>query len=249
MVQLALALHASGDSSRAMVVLRECLAVSEEHGELWARAIAYDVLALVEQAVGDLATATVYAREALRIKWLFRNAWGSIVCIEVLAWLTGAQGEAECAARLLGVVQANWHRFGQTLFGSPFFIAQHEQCERRVRALLGNETYQTTVAQGAMLGLNEVIFSLVGEQEAGRPASSGRMPLMPLTRREQEIAVLVAQGLSNRQIAERLSISSSTVGTHVGKIMTKLGLTSRTELMAWIATQLAVQNSDPQPAP
>jgi DNA-binding NarL/FixJ family response regulator len=53
-----------------------------------------------------------------------------------------------------------------------------------------------------------------------------------LTRREREVAALVAQGMSNREIAERLVISKRTVDAHVEHILAKLGITSRTEIPA-----------------
>jgi DNA-binding NarL/FixJ family response regulator len=51
-----------------------------------------------------------------------------------------------------------------------------------------------------------------------------------LTRREQEVALLVARGLTNRQIALELSISEHTVASHVRKILKKLGLRSRAQI-------------------
>lgn len=57
----------------------------------------------------------------------------------------------------------------------------------------------------------------------------------PLTRREQEITVLVAQGLTNRQIAATLHISDRTAETHVQHILGKLGFTNRTQIAAWVA--------------
>ncbi len=55
-------------------------------------------------------------------------------------------------------------------------------------------------------------------------------PSNKLTRREQEIAILVAQGLTNRQVASELSISEHTAATHVRRILKKLGLQSRSQI-------------------
>jgi non-specific serine/threonine protein kinase len=54
-----------------------------------------------------------------------------------------------------------------------------------------------------------------------------------LTRREREVALLVARGLTNRQISTRLSISERTAGNHVGRILGKLGLRSRSQIATW----------------
>ncbi|MEO3855580.1 response regulator transcription factor [Acrocarpospora sp. B8E8] len=54
-----------------------------------------------------------------------------------------------------------------------------------------------------------------------------------LTKREREITALVAAGLANREIAERLVVSERTVETHVSHVLGKLGLANRTQLTAW----------------
>ena len=56
-----------------------------------------------------------------------------------------------------------------------------------------------------------------------------------LTRREQEVALLVERGLTNRRIALELSISERTVENHVGKILKKLGFPARARIAAWVA--------------
>jgi DNA-binding NarL/FixJ family response regulator len=66
-----------------------------------------------------------------------------------------------------------------------------------------------------------------GKARGARPGSA------PLTRREQEVAVLIARGLTNRDIARQLVISERTVDTHVGNILSKLRLTSRAQVAAW----------------
>jgi two-component system, OmpR family, sensor kinase len=65
-----------------------------------------------------------------------------------------------------------------------------------------------------------------GRQQAGDE-------LARLTRRQQELAACVAEGLTNEQIAERLVISDGTVANHIAQIMRRLGFTSRTQIAVW----------------
>jgi DNA-binding CsgD family transcriptional regulator len=70
----------------------------------------------------------------------------------------------------------------------------------------------------------------------------------PLTRREREVADLVAQGLTNKELAEKLFISERTAEGHVEQIRTKLGFRSRTQIATWIVEQnSAVAGSGTQP--
>ena len=62
-------------------------------------------------------------------------------------------------------------------------------------------------------------------------------PSLALTRREEEVAALVAHGLSNRQIATELSISEHTSATHVRRTLKKLGLKSRAQIGSWLTHQ------------
>ena len=66
---------------------------------------------------------------------------------------------------------------------------------------------------------------------------SGASAVRQLTRREKEIAALVAAGLGNREIAARLFLSKRTVDSHMEHIFTKLGFSSRTQLASWVLGQ------------
>jgi DNA-binding NarL/FixJ family response regulator len=66
---------------------------------------------------------------------------------------------------------------------------------------------------------------------AGQPGPAADKQL---TRREKEIAALVAAGLGNREIAARLFLSKRTVDSHMEHIFTKLGFSSRTQLASWV---------------
>ncbi len=65
----------------------------------------------------------------------------------------------------------------------------------------------------------------------------------PLTARETEVSVLVAQGLTNREIAERLFLSERTVESHVRAMLTKLGVRSRTDIATWAVTTAWTQTA------
>jgi non-specific serine/threonine protein kinase len=64
---------------------------------------------------------------------------------------------------------------------------------------------------------------------------NGRGGANPLSGREQEVARLIVQGLSNREIAKTLTISERTVDAHVQHILNKLGFNSRAQIAAWVA--------------
>lgn len=68
-------------------------------------------------------------------------------------------------------------------------------------------------------------------------AAAPRADWAPLTRREREVARLVADGMTNQQIADRLIIGRRTVNTHVEHILTKLDFASRAQIAAWVVTQ------------
>jgi DNA-binding CsgD family transcriptional regulator len=76
------------------------------------------------------------------------------------------------------------------------------------------------------------------EQHGGAPrgAVSSRAATAPLAKREADVARLVADGLTNRQIGARLFISERTVDSHVRSILNKLGVGSRAQIAAWMAT-------------
>ncbi|HEY4463238.1 MAG TPA: helix-turn-helix transcriptional regulator, partial [Streptosporangiaceae bacterium] len=72
---------------------------------------------------------------------------------------------------------------------------------------------------------------VAGDLAVGRPRPSA------LTRREQEVAALIAVGSSNKAIAEELVISPATAARHVANILAKLGFSSRAQIAAWAAGQ------------
>ena len=92
------------------------------------------------------------------------------------------------------------------------------------------------------MSFEEAVEYALSEEETATPVppAPDRPPAdapSALTRREKEIATLVAQGMTNRQIATELSISEHTAATHIAKILKKLGLQSRAQIGFWLAEQ------------
>jgi DNA-binding NarL/FixJ family response regulator len=95
-------------------------------------------------------------------------------------------------------------------------------------------------------GLGMRLLDQVGARPNSRTASASEAER--LTRREREVAVLIAQGMTNRQIAEELVIAQRTVDTHVERILAKLGFAARAQVAAWVATE-GLLNTPASPSP
>jgi non-specific serine/threonine protein kinase len=100
---------------------------------------------------------------------------------------------------------------------------------------LGADAFARAWETGRRLPLDEIVADALTPAEPAAPQSppGGTRP-SPLTRREREVAALIARGLTNRQIAEELFIAERTADTHVEHILAKLGLGSRTQVATWV---------------
>jgi non-specific serine/threonine protein kinase len=119
----------------------------------------------------------------------------------------------------------------------PDLAGYHEQCGRQTRRALGERAFQVAFRHGSTLRVEDAIAYALKEKPPAEPAPAST-DKTTLTRREREVADLVAdlvaEGLSNKEIADRLVISQRTAETHVEHILAKLGFTSRTQIPAWL---------------
>ncbi len=163
--------------------------------------------------------------------------------IAVLGFLAGDRGRHDRAALLLGAATPLWEPAGIRYAGLAFLEDLHRATVRRALDSLGETTYAALRKAGRAMPLDEVIMlasQLGNDPDAGARTSpwSGEAPpaapVGPLTGREVQIAALVASGLSNREIAERVTVSKRTVDAHVDHIFTKLRISSRIQLTNWL---------------
>jgi non-specific serine/threonine protein kinase len=234
----------AGDEERAVACHREALALTEADGEfihhsyctypLWA-------LGVAAWRHGDLDRATGLQQQSLRLWARHNDRMGSIWCVEVLAWIAASRRQYERAAVLLGAATGLWQSIGTTLDSHQLMAGHHRDCEQQTRQALGETAFQAAYHRGLDLPAEDVLACALQQP----PEKPQKMPLAravseaaPLTPRELQVARLIAEGRSNREIAAELVISQRTAGNHVEHILTKLGFTSRAQVAAWaVASQ------------
>jgi DNA-binding NarL/FixJ family response regulator len=139
------------------------------------------------------------------------------------------------AAYLLGAADRAWDDAGgsivRTLPWAPLLAEAIERC----RAAIGVAAFDENHRHGREDGLQNAIAAALGEPT---PAQKPKPEIeqFGLTQREREVVRLISEGLTNREIAARLVISTRTAEAHVQNILTKTGFT-RSKVAAWHAAQ------------
>ena len=226
-----------GEEDRAVELCEECRVICEEHGELWALSWALWVSGLAWWTKDDYRKAGVALKAALKAKHALNDRLGMSACVELLAWVAVEEGDLYRTARLFGAGDTLWASIGdRPLFGSAALIEHRDAYRERARRALGEKPFDREYGRGERLRMSELMeFASEGSGATtdGTPREDdGRSRL---TRRETEVARLLAEGMSNREIAERLVISQRTAEGHVEHVLAKLGLSSRAQVAAWFA--------------
>lgn len=232
----------AGDLHRAAASHQRSLDICEASGESWCRSFSLWNLGLVEWSGGDLSRASLLERQSLELKRKMDDRLGLALCLEACAWLLTASSP-ERAATLLGASDHLWHLMASSLDVLPGLVPMRQECEAAVRESLGPAAFDAAHTAGAAMDQSTAIAFALDEKPASSrnagPAASGAPTL--LTKREQQVAELVATGLTNEAIANQLVISRRTVEGHVEHVLTKLGFTSRTQLAVWVADSSRAQ--------
>jgi predicted ATPase/DNA-binding CsgD family transcriptional regulator len=212
------------------VYLRRC----DETGEQWGRGTALWVRGGTRWLAGDHAAAIEDALSSLRIKADLGDLHTVTMAFDLLAVCAAALAEFERAAVLYGAGDKFWKIMNAPIQMGPGYAAIRRSAGDAAREQLGEERYDAAYKHGLSLTLADAIAVARGE----RPADPGDgTPARPLTRRERQVADLVADGLGNRDIAERLYLSKRTVDSHLEHIFAKLGFSSRAQLTSWVRQQ------------
>jgi predicted ATPase/DNA-binding CsgD family transcriptional regulator len=171
--------------------------------------------------------------EALRIARQIDDRVAQYLLLDALGCQAAGTGQPRLAAQLLGAAEAVQTGIGPTVF--PYFAAPVAQAKESTAAALGTTAFQAEYQTGKRLSRQAAIARALDEPTFVPPVPSDDAGT-PLANREAQVAQLVADGLSNKQIAAGLLISEHTVDSHIRNIMSKLGVNSRAQIAAWMAS-------------
>lgn len=220
------------EATKALDCHKRMIALTENRGEMVYRGRSSMTGGWALWRKGDNDRATTELEQGLRLSNRVDDRVGVARSLQTMAWIEADQQRAQRAAVLLGAADALWREIGGPTATFLDKLSYHTECVRSTRGILGERIYDKHFRQGSTLGFAEAAAFALGEQPS--PTQPHHSGTAPLTRRERQVAALVAEGLTNKLIAARLTISQRTAQGHVEHILTKLGFTSRTQIAAWV---------------
>jgi non-specific serine/threonine protein kinase len=242
LIILTLAKAMLGDLAGAAACHEAMLAICQPRGDSVLRGFTAMSLGIGLWKRGDLQAAAIQARQTLQVLRRTGDSTATYWTLETTAWIAGDRDQPERSATLLGVAAGLAATMGTQEAMVPDLLANHERYQRQAQNALGEKGFEVAFEHGRNLPLNEAIAYAIGE----RPDRSGPLPhrtfetqadpMSTLTRREREVAALLARGLSNKEIAEHLFLSPRTVEGHVDNLLKKLACTSRAQVAALITS-------------
>jgi predicted ATPase/DNA-binding CsgD family transcriptional regulator/DNA-binding XRE family transcriptional regulator len=219
-----------GDYTRAAELYSESLGLYHELGNTTEIPAILHNQGYVALGTHDYPVARDLFVESLRRQHAAGNSAGIAEGINALAALSIAQGRLERAARLFGAADA-------IRVANPALLWPAEQFEinrhmRELHARLPASIWDQLWREGQTFSVEQAMSYALADQ----PRALAQQPLSRLdglSQREREVAALIAQGATNRAIAEALVISERTVERHVANMFAKLDFGSRTQIAAF----------------
>jgi DNA-binding CsgD family transcriptional regulator len=223
-----------GDVAAVRAAATEGVRLSREAGDLYAQEMMLLNLGVATLVSGDLDRSQRLFAEALRIGERLDDRVAQYCLLDALGCCAVGAGQARLGAQLLGAAETVRTEAGATLIGTLAPLLA--KAEESAIMALGAARFEAEFEAGKGLRRDTAIRLALGQPDRAAAAASEYGSVAPLGKREADVARLVADGLSNKQIGARLFISERTVDSHVRSILNKLGFNSRAQIAGWMAS-------------
>ncbi len=220
---------ARGDLDRAVELWEETLALYREVGDVLGIVACHTNLGLVRLAQGDYEGSTALLRESVRLAWELDHKPFFQYSVIGLGGVAASLGWPVRAARLWGAAEGISETYGIHLLSAGRSLIDYEGRLAAARSRLDEAAWTAAWAEGRAMDLEQISEYARQEGASPEPTAASRTYPAGLSAREAEVLSLVAAGLTNAKVAQKLFLSSRTVDWHLGSIYRKLGLHSRTE--------------------
>jgi non-specific serine/threonine protein kinase len=227
----------AGDYDQAARYNEDALTLARILGDVHSQAQVLEALGLVSLEQGLVQRAKGYFAESVAACLAVGSLELACYCLVGLAGVALAEGGLQQAAQLLGAAEGLRERADLGVW--PVRQVLQQRLVATLRARLGHapDAFDAPWATGRGLSLAAAARLALSTSPAGAahaPVAAAATPVgSGLTAREQEVAVLIAQGKTSKEIADVLIITERTADTHAAHIRDKLGLRSRAEIAAW----------------
>jgi predicted ATPase/DNA-binding CsgD family transcriptional regulator len=226
-----------GDLVTAHSLAEKSVVLYKEMGHRHGTSESLSAFGKVLAAEADYTAARIQYEESLEIIGGLGEKWIIATCLLGLGEVVAAQRQLAWAAQLWGAADALRDALGVPI--PPFELADYERSLSAVRVHLGERAFAAAWSQGRSM-TPEQALAAKGEKPASPPSTTVAPPQTypaGLTAREVEVLRLLAGGLTDAQIAEKLVLSPRTIHAHISSIYSKLGVTSRSA-----ATRYAIEH-------
>jgi non-specific serine/threonine protein kinase len=210
------------------------LAISREIGERQATTSALYTLAILARTEGKDEHARNLFEQGLRLSAELGNDADVAHCLEGLASMYGAEGKIVRAARMWGAEEALLEKLEDAVYTYLPDRALHRSQVAAARSRVDEAAWTAAWTEGRAMSLEQAVEYALEQESAPDPAPPEPY-LAGLSAREVDVLRLVATGLTNAEVAERLFLSSRTVDWHMGSIYRKLDIHSRAEATRFAA--------------
>jgi predicted ATPase/DNA-binding CsgD family transcriptional regulator len=227
-----------GDLEHSRRLYEESIALSREVEDISSVAITMNNLGSLLLELGEMERAISMFAETLHIWRDLSDTLMLATCLDSMGEAAHLAGDSVLATRIHGAAEATRDDLGTTI--NPREREQFDEHFATLRETLGDDQFASLWQAGKSMGLDAAIdlaLTLfhssptdVGEQDGAHTDGSPSI----LTRREGEVAALIAEGYTNAEIATHLGMAPRTADTHVSNILRKLAVSSRTEVASWL---------------